>query len=108
MAKFYYFSDLNGVTVHLEYISSMPNAEFRARWPGVKGIRYDGFQMRVGRPIGGGSDYLPLTREIEMKANPSRHECNAKCLNGAHNGRCECKCNGRNHGRGLFTNLLSA
>jgi hypothetical protein len=107
MAQFTYFSDLDGITVQLKCVIPMPNAEFRARWPGVKGVRYDGFQMKTGRPVGG-SDYLPLTRSIEMKANPSKHECNAKCLNGAHNGRCECKCNGRNHGRGLFTKLLSA
>lgn len=33
---------------------------------------------------------------------------NAKCLNGKHNGACECQCGGVNHGRGMFTTLLAA
>jgi hypothetical protein len=107
MARFAYFSDVDNITVQLGVVSTMPNQEFKKRWPAVKGLRDDGFSMRVGRPVEGG-DWLPVTRQIERKANPSMHECNAKCLNGSHNGKCECKCNGRNHGRGLFTSLIAA
>lgn len=39
-----------------------------------------------------------ITRTIEYKSNPSRHECNAKCQS-ARGRICECSCNGRNHGR---------
>lgn len=42
-------------------------------------------------------------RVVQMKANPSRHECDDRCLNAT--GRvmkCECKCGGKNHGRGAF------
>jgi len=45
---------------------------------------------------------------ITYKQFPSRHECNAKCLNGKHNGTCECQCGGKNHGAGMFTKLLEA
>lgn len=37
-------------------------------------------------------------RVIDYKPNPSRHECNARCQS-ATGFQCECKCNGRNHGR---------
>lgn len=107
MAQLRHFSDLNGNTVRLDFVTAMPNDKFRAQWPNVKGLRYDGYQMWVGRQTGV-KDYLPVTRRIDMKSNPSKHECNAKCLNGAHNGRCECKCGGMNHGRGLFTSLIAA
>lgn len=51
--------------------------------------------------IVGDSTYTlyPAERAIEYKRNPSKHECNAKCLNGHVNGRCECRCGGENHGR---------
>lgn len=47
-------------------------------------------------------------KDIEYKARPSLHECNAKCLNGKHSGTCECRCGGKNHGRGMFTKMLEA
>lgn len=109
MANIKYFSDVTGEPEALVAPHGMNNAEFAARWPGVRGIRYDGYQMLVGY-VGGnlGGAVLPVTRKIEYKAFPSRHECNAKCLNGKHNGTCECKCGGKNHGAGLFTSLLKA
>lgn len=42
-------------------------------------------------------------RAVEMKAFPSRHQCDARCMNGRPNGRCECQCNGKNHGAGMFS-----
>lgn len=45
--------------------------------------------------------YVQADRVIEYKSNPSRHECDARCLNAT--GRimkCECACGGKNHGRG--------
>lgn len=47
--------------------------------------------------------WVKVTRVVERKSNPSRHECDARCLNA--NGRtmkCECACGGKNHGRGSF------
>lgn len=112
MATFKYYSDMDGEAVELAGTSQMPNAEFARRFPGVKGIRVDGYSMRVGYAAGPGNAArgmeLPMTRAIEMKRFPSRHECNAKCLNGKHNGACECQCGGKNHGRGMFTRMLEA
>lgn len=50
---FHYFSDITGEAEKLSAITGMPNKEFAARWPGVKGFRYDGYQMWVGRSQSG-------------------------------------------------------
>ncbi|WP_420213367.1 hypothetical protein ACN8ZM_39800 (plasmid) [Burkholderia aenigmatica] len=104
-----YFSDWNGETVLLKGITTMLNTEFMQRFPGVKGIRSDGYSKYVGWADNdsGLHQWLPVTRRIDYKSYPSRHECNAKCLNGKFNGACECRCGGKNHGRGAFTRLLA-
>ena len=108
------FSDFNGETTELCRLNDMPNAEFAKTFPGVKGRRYDGFAMLVGCPVGHTSKFvagkgwdhgpvLPVTRVINYKSNPSKHECDARCMNAS--GRtmnCECSCGGKNHGRGAF------
>lgn len=52
-----------------------------------------------------GGHKVRITRVVELKANPSRHECDDRCMNAT--GRvmkCECACGGKNHGRGaVFT-----
>ena len=105
MARIKHFSDVGG-PVELGAIWGMANKEFAERWPGIKGLRQDGFQKWVGRAPDG--SILPVTRMIERKANPSLHECDARCLGGRHNGRCECRCGGKNHGAGIFSALLAA
>jgi hypothetical protein len=41
------------------------------------------------------------TRMIEMKRNPTRHECDSRCRYASGKVmRCECSCGGRNHGKG--------
>jgi hypothetical protein len=111
MAKVLYFSgetELTGIT-------SIRNAEFAARFPGIKGRRYDGYSMMVGNPVdfvatfdrAAGkwrNDYRPVQRVVTYKSNPSKHECDARCMNAT--GRtmnCECSCGGKNHGRTSFT-----
>ena len=106
MATFKYFSDITGDAVELKGLQQMDNAKFAAQWPGFKGIRADGYTKWVARNAAGA--LMPVTRMIEMKRSPSRHECNAKCLNGKHNGVCECQCGGKNHGAGMFTSILEA
>jgi hypothetical protein len=114
------FSDWNGETVELGYgYIPMSNADFARLFPGVKGVRCDGFTMYAGTvnahgkggskdrytgewTVGAGGIY-PVTRRIEYKSRPSLHECNAKCLGGKHNGTCECRCGGKNHGAGSFS-----
>ena len=107
-----YFSgeiELNARGVH-----GMANAEFAKRFPGVKGRRFDGYAMMVGNPVdfrpvwdaAAGAytnDLRPVDRVINYSNRPSRHECDARCMNAS--GRtmnCECSCGGKNHGRGAF------
>lgn len=106
MANFKYFADIDGETIELKNPYGMPNAEFAAKFPGVKGMRDDGFCKRVGYPLSGTGGPLPITRAIEYKANPSKHICNAKCLGGKATGVCECQCGGRNHGAGMFSRFV--
>lgn len=91
--RFKYFADVNGQTVEL------------CR------VHYEG-RRAIGEPVGSmpvydhaagkyARDLITATRVIEFKTNPSRHECDARCMNAT--GRtmqCECSCGGKNHGRG--------
>ena len=85
----------SGTTQLASASGSMPNAAFRAAFPGVKGIKYDGYQMRTGRDDA--DKLLPLTRVIRRKANPSNHVCDARCRH-ATGSNCECSCGGQYHG----------
>lgn len=47
--------------------------------------------------------WIKVTRVVHYKQLPSKHECDARCMNAS--GRtmqCECSCGGKNHGRGAF------
>jgi hypothetical protein len=49
----------------------------------------------------GWKGFTAVERNVEYKSNPSRHECDSRCMNAT--GRimkCECACGGKNHGRG--------
>ena len=51
----------------------------------------------------GWQGYKVAERKIEYKSNPSKHECDSRCVNAT--GlimKCECSCGGKNHGRGSF------
>jgi hypothetical protein len=111
MANVKYFSDHNGETVQLKNIIGMENAEFEARFPGIKGKRWDGFKRIVGEAVDSiaiwnierhafDRDTRPATRAIAYKSNPSLHKCDSRCLN-AKGGNCECACGGENHGKGF-------
>jgi hypothetical protein len=104
MANIKHFSDLNGETIVLKSIYGMPNAEFATRFPAIKGRRFDSFAMWVGVAEGATrADAVPVTRLIEYKSFPSRHECDARCINATGRVmRCECSCGGKNHGKGAF------
>lgn len=102
MADIRYF---NGST-RLSAPYGMPNKEFAERFPGVKGLRADGYSMLVGYPPVGGP--VPVERKVEFKQFASKHECDARCLNATGKiMRCECSCGGANHGRGAFTRLVT-
>jgi hypothetical protein len=78
----------------------------------LKNAHHDGRRM-VGEPVdytpvyiqgeGWKHNYLPANRIIHYKSSPSRHACDARCMNAS--GRtmnCECACGGKNHGKGRF------
>jgi hypothetical protein len=89
MATFRYFTTCNGEQVQLQNV-----------WHSGQTTRADSF---TGTCPACGQKHT-AQRKIEMKAFPSRHECNAKCMGAS--GRsmvCECKCGGKNHGVSSFT-----
>ena len=94
MANIKYFSDWNGQTIQLPYLSTISNAEFARMFPGIKGRRCDSFSRYVCKIAG---VLLPVTRSIEFKRNPSLHKCDARCQS-AKGHQCECSCGGANHG----------
>lgn len=103
MARFAYFSDLPTGEV-LEWRDSVE------RWEDHRGMaRSRDVAAKVGYRDGilcgyaEGRGWIAVTRQIEMKASPSRHVCDDRCVNAT--GRvmkCECSCGGVNHGKGRF------
>lgn len=91
MSTYHYF---NGTTEVKPY-GVIRNAEFAAKFPGVRGKRSDSFSMLVGRDAAG--QLCPVTRVIEFKKNPSLHKCSDKCRS-AKGASCECSCRGQFHG----------
>jgi hypothetical protein len=85
-----YFAELNGETI-------------MKRDGKDRGIRHMGrrngqnvFELYVE-----GAGWIEATRTVNFKNNPSRHECDARCMFA--NGKtmnCECSCGGKNHGKG--------
>jgi hypothetical protein len=88
-------------------IRNIPNAEFAKLFPGVAGKWADSFSKWVGYISKSCSkeEMRPVQRSITYKSFPSKHECNAKCLNGKVDGTCECQCGGKNHGSGNCLNI---
>lgn len=65
------------------------------------------FSGYVGQPIfvagQGWTPRIQADRIVEYKSNPSRHDCDARCYNATgRTMKCECACNGKNHGLGRF------
>ena len=75
-------------------------------------VYYDGrkaFGLPVGvnpqftKEHGWQTGFVPVDRKVEYKSNPSRHECDARCMFATGKiMKCECSCGGKNHGRGAF------
>ena len=95
-----YFSDTATEAHILPWVHSMRNEEFARTFPGVRGLRFDSFARLVGNDAAG--ILRPATRKIEYKKQPSLHVCNGRCLGGKCGGTCECRCGGKNHGRGAL------
>lgn len=98
-ARFKYFADIDGQTIELVNVGHKGG-------PANKASSFHGTnpaQPLVFVPGEGWTGRVTATRIVEMKKSPSRHECDARCLNAT--GRvmkCECACGGKNHGRGSF------
>lgn len=102
MANIKYFSDGPDGPVELIRIFTLENDDFKKRFPDIKGRRSGSYSMWVGRAVINGP-ILPTTRMIEFKRQPSRHACDARCMNATgRTMKCECACGGVNHGRGRF------
>ena len=96
MARFAYFADMPDGTI-LEWRDTIERGQVRA----ARGVQYLEGKSFFGLYEGHGS--VRITRQIEMKSNPSRHECDSRCLNATgRTMKCECSCGGKNHGRGAF------
>ncbi|MEX2739955.1 hypothetical protein AB3480_00650 [Rhizobium mongolense] len=88
MANFKYFADINGETFELTKI----------RHNGRSASKASNFSGRT--PDG---ELVPATRMIEFKSNPSKHVCDARCMNATGKiMKCECSCGGKNHGKGGY------
>lgn len=77
MAKFAYFADINGQAVQLDRISFKGGSTKRAS-------SFEGYPVGFTPVLKQGMGWTPrttATRVIEIKSNPSRHECDARCLN---------------------------
>ncbi len=89
---------LHGLGLYIYAGEDLPSGEtFSAK-------RYDYDQGTNKMPrLWTGEAWVRATRVVQFKSNPSRHECDARCMNAT--GRtmqCECSCGGKNHGKGRF------
>lgn len=85
MAKYRYFIDTPSQVIEVE------KAYFESRQRKMLGF------------VEATQKWEPITRSIRMKSFPSKHECDARCMNATGRSmQCECKCGGKNHGRGSF------
>jgi len=96
MAKIKYY---NGTT-ELIYVHPIKNEKFLA----IGGVMskdnyYDCCLRMAGCDPKDSVTVLPVTRKIEYKSNPSKHKCDARCVN-AKGHSCECSCGGQFHGSG--------
>jgi hypothetical protein len=86
MANFRYFAEHNGETVQLTNVQHDGHVSGAAHH--FTGRAPDGTVLRC-------------TRMVEYKSQPSRHQCDARCIHATGKVmRCECSCGGKNHGRG--------
>lgn len=84
-----FFADANGQTVRFDRVDNRnQSAKHNDTW---------GWHVESNQ-------WIKINRVVNYKSNPSRHECDARCINAS--GRamnCECSCGGKNHGKGRFS-----
>lgn len=84
MATFKYFADIEGKAIELRNI--WHDGHISASASHFSGLTAEGTRINA-------------TRKVQIKSNPSRHECNARCMGASGKSACECSCGGVNHGR---------
>lgn len=88
----------------LHTITSERKEKAFARFPDQKRfVKNDSFSVMVGwlpetDCFKNRDEWVPATRRIFFKKNPSLHKCDARCQN-AKGHDCECSCGGANHGK---------
>lgn len=102
-----FFADVNGLALELTRVYQERNkATGRYEWfgePATSTPVWNRETQKWDRTI------LAVTRKVEMKRSPSRHECDARCLNAIGKiMRCECSCGGKNHGAGSALQCVAA
>lgn len=110
MADVRYFADTPEGPIELRDPRGMDRKEAAQRFPGAAFKQFDSFSVWVGGSaarVWTGSAWddkpLPVSRTITFKARPSLHECDARCLHATGKTmNCECRCGGKNHGRGAL------
>ena len=75
-------------------------------------VWHDGHYSTTARHFSGidqNGNRVTAERVIERKSGASNHKCDARCLNATGKiMKCECSCNGKNHGRGAFVCEVAA
>jgi hypothetical protein len=102
MALRHYFDSPKGSTFPLTNVQAYPadlyTKQVGRHFPDIVGLR-NASGILVGYDENGLS--FPVTRRIEYKSYPSKHECDARCMFASGKVmKCECACGGRNHGKG--------
>jgi hypothetical protein len=88
----------------LHTITSERKEKAIERFPNQKRfVKNDSFSVMVGwlpemDCFKNRGEWVPATRRIFFKKNPSLHKCDARCQN-AKGHDCECSCGGANHGK---------
>lgn len=91
MSKFKYFAEVNGQTIEFARVDYRPIDPKKPYGPNA--IASFGYVKGTG--------WVKVDRKVEYKSNPSRHICDARCMNATgKNMICECSCGGKNHGKG--------
>jgi hypothetical protein len=111
MARFAYYADLADGTVlewkdTAERIGTDLFGAPRYRSVAAKVDHREDGKLAGYHPARG---WTRITRTVRLKASPSRHVCDVRCINAK--GRameCECSCGGKNHGRGAFMRCIPA
>ena len=83
----------------IRYFIDLPNGETIMRRDTDRGVDHRGKKQGTFPYIDG--TWTKADRAVNFKSNPSRHECDARCMFAKGlTFNCECSCGGKNHGKG--------